>query len=68
MRFHLHVTVEQMQDDSADENNGVARNDENRKPRREVAIIGIVAPVADAQSDDAAEQQAFVGNRIEDDA
>src|SRR5438309_11095840 len=55
-----------MQDPGADQNDGVASNDENRGPRRKSAVIGIdLAPIADAQSDDAAEQQSFVRDRIE---
>src|SRR5438309_11501434 len=55
-----------MQDPGADQNDGVASNDENREPRRKSAVIGIdLAPIADAQSDDAAKQQSFVRDRIE---
>src|ERR1051325_4463035 len=68
IRFHIDFAIKQIKHARADENDGVARDHQDRKPDREVAIIGIgFAPVANAQSDDAAEEQTFVGDRIEND-
>jgi hypothetical protein len=61
--------IEQIKDDCAHEDYGVTRDDENGKPRREPSIIRInVAPVADAQRNDAAQKQALIGERIENDS
>src|ERR1700687_2632226 len=66
VRFHFHFAVEQMQDDCAHENDSIARDDENWEPRGKSSIIRIeLAPVRDAQRDDAAEEQALVRDRIE---
>src|SRR5438105_3045245 len=47
--FHLNLAIEQIKDDCAHQDDGVTRDDENGKPRREPSIIRInVAPVADA--------------------
>ncbi len=55
-----------MQDPSADQNDGVPSDDENREPCWKSAVIGVdFAPIADAQSDNAAEEQALVGDRVE---
>ena len=65
--FYPHfIGDEIVQDDGTDQNDGVARDNENGKPCRKSAVIGIdFAPVAYAQGDDAAEQQSLVRNRIE---
>src|SRR5437660_2145038 len=65
--FYPHFIADEIgQDDGTDQNDGVARDNENEKPCRKSAVIGIdFAPVAYAQGDDAAEQQSLVRNRIE---
>src|SRR5436190_13361073 len=51
---------------AADHNDRVACDDEDRKPCGKFSIMLIArTPVADAESNDAAEQQSFVGDRIE---
>src|SRR6185436_19439332 len=63
---HLHFAVEQIENGGADENDGVARDNQNGEPCRESTVIGIdVAPITDAQCNDTAEQQAFVRNGVE---
>src|SRR5216684_3512248 len=55
-----------MEHGTTNENNRVARDDEDRKPRWKSAVLRIgFAPVADTQGDDAAEEQTFVSDRIE---
>ena len=67
VRFHFHFAVEQMQDDRAHEDDSIACDDENWEPRGKSPVIRIeLAPVRDAQRDDAAEEQALVRDRIED--
>ena len=62
----MHFAVEQMQYTRADENDSISRDNENGKPCRKSSVIGIdIAPIADAQGDDGAQEQAFIGNRIE---
>ena len=69
VRFHIHFAVEQIKHDRADEDDGVACDDEDRKPDGEPAVVGIgFTPVADAERDDAAEEQTFIGDRIQDNA
>src|SRR4051812_7267118 len=65
MRFHLHAPIEQMQNSRADEDDRIARNDEHWKPGRETSVIGVFAPITDAERDDATEEKTFVRNRIE---
>src|SRR5437773_9111586 len=58
-----------MQDGGTDQNDGVAGNDENREPYRKFSVIGIaLTPIANAQGDDAAQEQPFIGDRIENNA
>ena len=55
-----------MQDRSAHQNNGVAGNDEDWEPYRKFSVIRIaLAPISDAQRNDAAQEQTFVGDRVE---
>ena len=57
IRLDLHFAIEQMQDNRADEDDGVAGDDENGKPRRKSSVIRVkFAPVRDTQRDDAAEE------------
>ena len=65
--FYTHFIADEiLQDPGADQDYRVPSDDQNREPRRKSAVLGIdLAPVADAQSDDAAQQQAFVRDRIE---
>src|SRR5207244_12973529 len=47
-------------------NDRIARDHQNWKPGGKSPVVGIhFAPVADAQRNDAAQQQPFVGDRIE---
>jgi hypothetical protein len=66
-RFHFHFVADEiMENDRADEDHRVARDDENGKPDRKFSVGGIVlAPIADAQRDDAAQKESFVRERIE---
>ena len=51
-----------------DQDHGVAADHENREPGGKSSVLRIdVAPVADAQGNDATQEQAFVRDRIEDD-
>ena len=51
----------------SDENNGIARNHQDREPNGKTAILWIdFAPVTNAQGDDPAQKQTLIGNRIED--
>ena len=68
MRFHVHPPVEQMKDNCTNKNDGIAGDHEHRKPGGKSPILRIFTPVADAKGDDSAEKQAFVGDRVEDDA
>src|SRR5882724_1097072 len=62
----MHFAVEQMQYTRADENDGISGDNENGKPGWKSSVLGIdIAPIADAQGDDGAQEQAFIGNRIE---
>src|SRR5437868_6592831 len=55
-----------MQHTRADENHSISRDNENGKPGWKSSVFGIdIAPIADAQRDDGAQEQAFVRNRIE---
>jgi hypothetical protein len=67
-RFHLHLVADEiMQDRRAYQNDRITRDNENRKPGREPSVFGIYfAPVADTKSNDSAQEQTFVRNRIED--
>src|SRR5437879_1668533 len=50
----------------ADENDGIACDNENGEPCRKSSVFRIdIAPVADAQGNDGAQEQAFIRNRIE---
>ncbi len=63
-RSHVHFADEQMQYARADENDGIARDNEDREPGWESAVLRIdIAPITDAQCDDAAQKQSFVGPR-----
>ena len=47
----------------------IARDNEDREPGWESAVLRIdIAPITDAQCDDAAQKQSFVGDRIENDS
>src|SRR5436190_55985 len=62
----MYFAVEQMQYTRADENHGIARDNENGKPGWKSSVLGInIAPIADAQCNDGAQEQAFISNRIE---
>src|SRR5438093_13469466 len=62
----MHFAVEQMQYTRADENHGIARDNENGKPRWKSSVLRVdIAPIADAQCNDRAQEQAFISNRIE---
>src|SRR5437762_6048056 len=62
----MHFAVQQVQYTRADENHGIARDNENGKPGWKSSVIGInIAPIADAQCNDGAQEQAFISNRIE---
>src|SRR5437762_4612793 len=64
--FYMHFAVEQMQYTRPDENHGIARDNENGKPGWKPPVLRIdIAPIADAQCNDGAQEQAFIGNRIE---
>ncbi len=64
-----HLAVEEMKHRAADHDDGVAADHEHREPGGKSSVLRIdVAPVADAQRDDSAEEQALVRDRIEDDA
>jgi len=67
-RFHLQFVADKiMQDGGAHQNYGVAGNDEDREPNRKFSVIRIaLAPISDAQRNDAAQEQTFVGDRVED--
>ena len=69
-RFHLHFVADEiMQDGCAHQNDRIACDNENGKPGWEPSILGIhLAPVADAQSNDPAQEQTFVRDRVEDSA
>ena len=68
-RTHRDLAVEKMQDGAADQDHSVAADHEHRKPEWKLSILRIdIAPVADAQGNDAAEEKALVSNRVEDDA
>src|SRR5437773_3446953 len=68
--FQPHFVADEiMQNSGTDQNYRVARNDENREPYRKFSVIGIaLAPIGNAQGDDAAQQQTFVGDRVENNA
>jgi hypothetical protein len=65
--FYPHFVADEIvQDPGADQDYRVPRNHQNREPRRKPAVLGIdLAPVADAQSNDAAQQQTLVRDWIE---
>ena len=65
---YLHFPIKNMEHSTADEDDRVPRDDEHRKPGGKSAIIRIVAPVSDAEGNDAAEEQTFVRDRIENNA
>src|SRR5438876_9736594 len=66
IRFDEYLAVQQMQNNRAYEDDSVPRDHENRKPSREPSVFRInLAPVADAQCDNAAQEQTFVGDWIE---
>src|ERR1700682_2037955 len=51
---------------AANENNNVARDDQDREPGGKSSVFRIdFAPIADAERDDSAQEQAFVGDWIE---
>src|SRR6266478_1232047 len=55
-----------MQYTRADENHGISRDNENWKPGWKSSVLRVdIAPIADAQGNDGAQEQAFIGNRIE---
>src|SRR4029453_9225120 len=57
-----------MQDRAPDHDDGVAADHEYWEPSGESSVLRIdVAPVADAQGNDATQEQALVRDRIEDD-
>ena len=62
-RFHHHLADKIMQNDRAGNNDDIARDDEHRKPDGK-----FIRPVAEAERDDGREQQALVGDGIEDHA
>src|SRR5256886_14684817 len=66
-RFHFHFVADEiMENDRADQDDRVAGNDEDRKPNRKFSVVGIgFAPVADAESNNATQEQAFVRDWIE---
>src|SRR5207247_11120949 len=60
---------EKIQDRRAYEKNSVARNHKHREPGRKTAVLRVeLAPVTNAQGDDPAKQQPFIGNWIENDS
>src|SRR5438552_14680431 len=55
-----------MQHTRADENHSDSRDNENGKPGWKSSVLGIdIAPIADAQGNNGAQEQSFIGNRIE---
>ena len=63
--FHVHFAIKQIQDNCADEDHGITRDDKNRKPCRESSVIGVgFAPIADAEGDDTTQKKSFVRDRI----
>ena len=52
-----------MEQGGADEDDGIARDDEDREPERK-----LVGPIAEAEGDDGGEEEALIGNGIEDHA
>jgi len=61
--FYLDFADEVMEQGGADEDDGIASDDEDGEPEGK-----FVGPIAEAEGDDGGEEEAFVGDGVEDDA